>query len=420
MPQDNPTSETITARCCIVGGGPAGMMCGFLLARAGIDVVVLEKHADFLRDFRGDTVHPSTLELMYELGVLEDFLRRPHQEISQIGAQVDDFVVTVGDFSHLPTHCKFVGLMPQWEFLNFIAEKAKIYPGFQLRMETDVTDLLTENGTVAGIHARSQNGLLHVRAGLTIGADGRHSVVREKAGLEVLDLGAPIDVLWMRVSRDPSDPNRTLGRFRAGKILVTLDRGEYWQCAYVIPKGGLDAIRQRGLASFHDEIASVAPFLRERLSELKDWNDVKLLSVAVDRLRQWSRSGLLCIGDSAHAMSPIGGVGINLAIQDAVAAANILAGPLAKGAVTDQCLREVQRRREFPTRVTQGFQVFAHKRFIGPAMRNARPLTNLPLPLKLLQMFPLLRRIPARLVGLGVRPEHVQTPDTKPQSSRQR
>jgi 2-polyprenyl-6-methoxyphenol hydroxylase-like FAD-dependent oxidoreductase len=420
MPQDNPTSETITARCCIVGGGPAGMMCGFLLARAGIDVVVLEKHADFLRDFRGDTVHPSTLELMYELGVLEDFLRRPHQEISQIGAQVDDFVVTVGDFSHLPTHCKFVGLMPQWEFLNFIAEKAKIYPGFQLRMETDVTDLLTENGTVAGIHARSQNGPLHVRAGLTIGADGRHSVVREKAGLEVLDLGAPIDVLWMRVSRDPSDPNRTLGRFRAGKILVTLDRGEYWQCAYVIPKGGLDAIRQRGLASFHDEIASVAPFLRERLSELKDWNDVKLLSVAVDRLRQWSRSGLLCIGDSAHAMSPIGGVGINLAIQDAVAAANILAGPLAKGAVTDQCLREVQRRREFPTRVTQGFQVFAHKRFIGPAMRNARPLTNLPLPLKLLQMFPLLRRIPARLVGLGVRPEHVQTPDTKPQSSRQR
>jgi 2-polyprenyl-6-methoxyphenol hydroxylase-like FAD-dependent oxidoreductase len=420
MPQDNPTSETITARCCIVGGGPAGMMCGFLLARAGIDVVVLEKHADFLRDFRGDTVHPSTLELMYELGVLEDFLRRPHQEISQIGAQVDDFVVTVGDFSHLPTHCKFVGLMPQWEFLNFIAEKAKIYPGFQLRMETDVTDLLTENGTVAGIHARSQNGPLHVRAGLTIGADGRHSVVREKAGLEVLDLGAPIDVLWMRVSRDPSDPNRTLGRFRAGKILVTLDRGEYWQCAYVIPKGGLDAIRQRGLASFHDEIASVAPFLRERLSELKDWNDIKLLSVAVDRLRQWSRSGLLCIGDSAHAMSPIGGVGINLAIQDAVAAANILAGPLAKGAVTDQCLREVQRRREFPTRVTQGFQVFAHKRFIGPAMRNARPLTNLPLPLKLLQMFPLLRRIPARLVGLGVRPEHVQTPDTKPQSSRQR
>ncbi len=419
MPQDNPISETITARCCIVGGGPAGMMCGLLLARAGIDVVVLEKHADFLRDFRGDTVHPSTLELMYELGVLEDFLRRPHQELAQIGAQVDDFTVTVGDFSHLPTHCKFVGLMPQWEFLNFIAEKAKAYPGFHLRMETEVTDLLIENGKVAGVCAKSPRGALEVRADLTIGADGRRSIVREKAGLEVLDLGAPIDVLWMRVSRDPSDPNQTLGRFRAGKILVTLDRDEYWQCAYVIPKGGFDTIRQRGLASFQDEIASVAPFLRERLGELKDWNDVKLLSVAVDRLRQWSRSGLLCIGDSAHAMSPIGGVGINLAIQDAVAAANILAGPLAKGAVTDERLRDVQHRREFPTRVTQGFQVFAHTRFIGPAMRNARPLTQLPLPLKLLQMFPILRRIPARLVGLGVRPEHVHTPDMKRQPSRQ-
>jgi 2-polyprenyl-6-methoxyphenol hydroxylase-like FAD-dependent oxidoreductase len=418
MPPQNPASETITARCCIAGGGPAGMMCGFLLARAGIDVVVLEKHADFLRDFRGDTVHPSTLELMYELGVLEDFLRRPHQELSQIGAQVDDFTVAVGDFSHLPTHCKFVGLMPQWEFLNFIAGKAKAYPGFRVRMETEVTDLLIENGRVSGVRAKSPRGALEVRADLTIGGDGRRSIVREKAGLEVLDLGAPIDVLWMRVSRGASDPNQTLGRFRAGKILVTLDRDEFWQCAYVIPKGGFDAIRQRGLASFQDEIASVAPFLRERLSELKDWNDVKLLSVAVDRLRQWSRTGLLCIGDSAHAMSPIGGVGINLAIQDAVAAANILAGPLAQGVVTDERLRAVQRRREFPTRVTQGFQVFAHKRFIGPAMRNARPLTRLPFALKLLQMFPILRRIPARLVGLGVRPEHVHTPDTRPQLSR--
>ena len=419
MPQENPASETVTARCCLVGGGPAGMVCGFLLARAGIDVVVLEKHADFLRDFRGDTIHPSTLELMYELGILGEFLRRPHQELTQIGAQADDFTVAIADFSHLPTHCKFVGLMPQWEFLNFISEKAKVYPRFHLRMETEVTDLLIENGKVAGIYAKSPSGALEVRADLTIGADGRRSIVREKAGLEVLDLGAPIDVLWMRVSRDPSDPNQTLGRFRAGKILVAIDRGEYWQCAYVIPKGGLDAIHKRGLATFKDEIASVAPFLRERLSELKDWNDVKLLSVAVDRLRQWSRPGLLCIGDSAHAMSPIGGVGINLAIQDAVAAANILAGPLAKGAVTDEGLRDVQRRREFPTRVTQGFQVFAHKRFIGLAMRHARPLTRLPFPLKLLQIFPILRRIPARLVGLGVRPEHVRTPDTKQQTSRQ-
>ena len=395
------------------------MMCGFLLARAGIDVVVLEKHADFLRDFRGDTVHPSTLELMYELGVLEDFLRRPHQELSQIGAQIGDFTVTVGDFSHLPTHCKFVGLMPQWEFLNFIAEKAKAYPGFHLRMETEVTDLLVEDGHVAGVCAKSQSGALEVRADLTIGADGRRSIVREKGGLEVLDLGAPIDVLWMRVTREPNDPNQTLGRFRTRKILVTLDRGEYWQCAYVIPKGGFDAIREKGLASFQQEIATVAPFLRERLAELKDWNDVKLLSVAVDRLRQWSRTGLLCIGDSAHAMSPIGGIGINLAIQDAVAAANELAAPLAKGAVSDEHLRAVQRRREFPTRVTQGFQVFAHKRFLGPAMRHARPITRLPFALKLLQLYPILRRIPARLVGLGVRPEHVHTPDTKQQTSRQ-
>ena len=419
MPQETPACETITTRCCIVGGGPAGMMCGYLLARAGIDVVVLEKHADFLRDFRGDTVHPSTLELMYELGVLEDFLRRPHQELSQIGAQVDDFIVTVADFSHLPTHCKFVGLMPQWEFLNFIAEKAKAYPGFHLRMETEVIDLLLENGKVAGIRAKSQNGALEIHADLTIGADGRRSVVRERAGFEVQDLGAPIDVLWMRVTRQPNDPNQTLGRFRAGKILVTLDRDEYWQCAYVIPKGGFEAIRRKGLASFQQEIATVAPFLRERLGELKDWNDVKLLSVAVDRLQKWSRTGLLCIGDSAHAMSPIGGVGINLAIQDAVAAANELAAPLAKRTVSDDHLRKVQNRREFPTRVTQGFQVFAHKRFIGPAMRHPHPITTLPFALKLLQMFPILRRIPARLVGLGVRPEHVRTPDTRLETSRQ-
>jgi 2-polyprenyl-6-methoxyphenol hydroxylase-like FAD-dependent oxidoreductase len=415
MQQENPTSESVAARCCIVGGGPAGMVCGFLLARAGIDVVVLEKHSDFLRDFRGDTIHPSTLELMYELGILEDFLRRPHQELSQIGAQVDDFKLLVADFSHLPTHCKFVGLMPQWDFLNFIAEKAKAYLGFHLRMETEVTDLLIEDGRVAGIRAKSSHGPLEVRADLTIGADGRRSIVRDKAGLEVLDLGAPIDVLWMRVSRAPSDPAQTLGRFRAGKILVTIDRGEYWQCAYVIEKGAFDAIRAKGLASFQKEIAGIAPFLRERLGELKDWNDVKLLTVAVDRLRQWSCTGLLCIGDSAHAMSPIGGVGINLAIQDAVAAANILAAPLAKGGVSDERLQDVQRRREFPTRVTQGFQVFAHKRFLGPALRNTRPISSLPFALKLLQTFPILRRIPARLIGIGVRPEHVHTPDVKQQ-----
>jgi 2-polyprenyl-6-methoxyphenol hydroxylase-like FAD-dependent oxidoreductase len=411
MPENNSVSKTVEVGCCIAGGGPAGMVLGFLLARAGVDVVVLEKHADFLRDFRGDTVHPSTLELIYELGMLDDFLRRPHQEVSEVGALVDDFAVTVADFSHLPTHCKFIALMPQWDFLNFIAEKAKAYPQFGLRMEAEVTGLLVENGRVAGVRAKTPQGSLQVRAGLTVGADGRHSTVREKAGMDVIDLGAPIDVLWMRVTRRPSDPDQTLGRFRAGKILVTLNRGDYWQCAYVIPKGGFDPIRQKGLPAFREDIESVAPFLRERTNELREWDDIKLLSVAVDRLRRWSRTGLLCIGDCAHAMSPIGGVGINLAIQDAVAAANILAQPLLRGTVPDALLEQVQKRREFPTRMTQGFQVFAHKRFIGPALSNQAPVQKLPLPLKLLQQFPMLRRIPARMLGLGFRPEHLRTPD---------
>jgi 2-polyprenyl-6-methoxyphenol hydroxylase-like FAD-dependent oxidoreductase len=391
------------------------MMLGFLLARAGVEVLVLEKHADFLRDFRGDTIHPSTFELIYELGLLDDFRERPHQELREIGAMIEDFAVTVADFSHLPTRCKFVGLMPQWDFLNFVAEKGKAYPQFHLRMEAEVADLIIENGRVTGLRAKTPEGSLEVRADLFVGADGRRSIVREKSGLEVIDLGAPIDVLWMRVSRQPSDLNQTLGRFRDGKILVTLDRGDYWQCAYVIPKGGFDAIRQRGLPAFREDIETVAPFLRGRTAELKDWNDIKILSVAVDRLRKWSRPGLLCIGDSAHAMSPIGGVGINLAIQDAVAAANILWKPLLDRTAIDERLDEVQNRREFPTRMTQGVQVFAHKRFIGPALSSKTPLRRLPLPLKLLQRLPILRRIPARAVGMGFRPEHIRTPDANRQ-----
>jgi len=414
--QGNFASQTIEVRCCIVGGGPAGMMLGLLLARAGVEVVVLEKHPDFLRDFRGDTIHPSTLELMHELGILDDLLRRPHQELPQLGAQIEDFLVTVADFSHLPTHCKFIALMPQWDFLNFIAERGKLYPQFHLRMEAEVTYLREENGRVVGVRAETPRGVLEVRADLTVGADGRHSIVREKAGFEVIDLGAPIDVLWIRLARQPSDPDQTLGRFRAGKILITLDRGDYWQCAYVIPKGGFDTIRENGLPAFREDIVSVAPLLRERVNELKDWNDIKLLSVAVDHLRQWFRTGLLCIGDSAHSMSPIGGVGINLAIQDAVAAANILAQPLSCGAVSDDRLREVQQRREYPTRMTQGFQVFAHKRLLGPALNNGTHVRRLPLPFKLLQRLPVLRRIPARLLGLGFRPEHVRTPDVKLQA----
>ncbi len=307
------------------------MVLGFLLARAGVEVIVLEKHADFLRDFRGDTIHPSTLEIMYELGILDEFLLRPHQKLPRIGAQIAEFTVPFADFSHLPTHCKFIALMPQWDFLNFIAEKAKLYPEFHLYMESEVTELILENNRIAGVRAKTPQGLMELRADLTVGADGRHSIVREKAGLEVIDRGAPIDVLWMRISRQPSEPNQALGRFKAGKILITIDRGDYWQCAIVIRKGGIEEIRQRGLPALREEIASIVPFLRERVGELKDWNDIKLLSVAVDHLRQWSRAGLLCIGDAAHAMSPVGGVGINLAIQDAVAASNFLAEPLLHG-----------------------------------------------------------------------------------------
>jgi 2-polyprenyl-6-methoxyphenol hydroxylase-like FAD-dependent oxidoreductase len=404
-----------------VGGGPAGMVLGFLLARAGVDVLVLEKHADFLRDFRGDTIHPSTLELMYELGLLDDFLQRPHQELREIGALIDDFAVTVANLSHLPTHCKFIALMPQWDFLNFIAEKAKAYPQFHLKMEAEVVGLVIEGDRVAGVRANTPQGPLEVRADLVVGADGRHSIVRKEAGLEVEDLGAPIDVLWMRLPRDASDPTKlTLGRFRAGKLLITLDRGDYWQCAYVIPKGGFDAIQQKGLPEFREQLAAVAPFLKGRTSALKDWNDIKLLSVRVDRLREWSRPGLLCIGDSAHAMSPVGGVGINLAIQDAVAAANILWQPLLRHSGVDDKLRDVQKRRMFPTRMTQGLQVLAHKRVVGPALGNQRPVRKLPWQLKLVQRFAVLRRIPARVLGLGFRPEHVRTPDAQASAGNKR
>jgi 2-polyprenyl-6-methoxyphenol hydroxylase-like FAD-dependent oxidoreductase len=413
MSAPNPAANhTVQPACCIAGGGPAGMMLGFLLARAGVDVQVLEKHADFLRDFRGDTIHPSTFELMYELGILDDFLRRPHQKLSEIGAVIDNIEVKIADFSHLPTHCKFVGLMPQWDFLNFLAEKARAYPEFHLRMEAEVIDLILENGRVSGVRVKTPVGDLQIRADLVVGADGRRSTVRKQAGFEVIDLGAPIDVLWMRIPRESADPNQTLGRFHAGKILVMLNRGDYWQCAYVIAKGAFEEMRQKGLSAFREGLGEVVPFLRDRTCALKDWDDIKLLSVAVDRLRDWSRASLLCIGDSAHAMSPVGGVGINLAIQDAVAAANILAQPLLARAVTDEHLRRVQQRREFPTRVTQQVQLFAHRRFIFPALSYKAAIQHLPWPLRLLQSFPVLRRLPARLVGLGVRQEHIHTLDS--------
>jgi 2-polyprenyl-6-methoxyphenol hydroxylase-like FAD-dependent oxidoreductase len=413
MPAENPNSEPLQTTCCIAGGGPAGMVLGFLLARAGIDVQVLEKHADFLRDFRGDTIHPSTFELMYELGILDDFLRRPHQRLTEIGAVVENTTVTVADFSHLPTHCKFVGLMPQWDFLNFIAENARAYPEFHLRMESEVTGLIQENGRVTGIRAKTKQGELELRADLIVGADGRRSTVRKQAGFEVIDLGAPIDVLWMRIPRDKNDPEQTLGRFHAGKILVMLNRADYWQCAYVIAKGAFDQMKQQGLQAFREGLLELAPSLGNRTETLKDWSDISLLSVSVDRLREWSRTGLLCIGDSAHAMSPVGGVGINLAIQDAVAAANALVQPLLAHAPLDEPCRAIQKRREFPTKVTQAAQVFIHKNFIRPALSHKAPVQKLPLLLRLLQQFPVLRRIPARAVGVGVRPEHIHTPDTR-------
>jgi 2-polyprenyl-6-methoxyphenol hydroxylase-like FAD-dependent oxidoreductase len=355
---------------------------------------------------------------MYELGLLEEFLSRPHQQLSQVGAEIEGFSVTIADFSHLPSHSKFIAFMPQWDFLNFLAEKAKLYPQFHLRMESEVIELVEENGRVTGVRARTPQGEIEVLAELTVGADGRHSTVREKAGLEVIDLGAPIDVLWMRMTRHADDPNQTLGRFRTGKTLVTLNRGEYWQCAYVIPKGSFTAIQAKGLPSFRQDIARIAPFLADRTSDISEWSDVKLLTVAVDHLRQWSRPGLLCIGDSAHAMSPIGGVGINLAIQDAVAAANILATPLLRGPVEKELLREVERRRRFPTRMTQRIQVFMHLHFLGPVLDDHVQIRRLPLLLRLLQRFPWLRRFPARVVGLGFRPEHIRTSDSKLQPVR--
>ena len=394
-------------QCVVAGGGPAGMMLGLLLARAGVSVVVLEKHADFLRDFRGDTIHPSTLEVMYELGVLDEFLKRPHQEVRQLTGRVAGESVTIGDFTHLPTHCKFLALMPQWDFLDFLAEKARVYTTFELRMEHEISGLIEEGGRIVGVRVKTPAGPQEIRADLVVGADGRQSVVRAQAGLVVDNLGAPIDVLWMRLSRRQDDSGQVFGYVEGGHIFVMFDRGDYWQCAFVIQKGGFDDLKRQGMDAFRETLASIEPTLRDRLGELRDWSDVKLLTVLVDRLRQWHRPGLLCIGDAAHAMSPIGGVGINLAIQDAVAAANILGGPLARGVCSDADLARVQKRREWPTRVVQRVQVLAQERVIGPALSGKGP-QQLPFALKLLRWFPMLRRIPARLVGVGVRPEHVE------------
>jgi 2-polyprenyl-6-methoxyphenol hydroxylase-like FAD-dependent oxidoreductase len=399
----------IRTTCCIGGGGPAGMMLGLLLARAGVSVVVLEKHEDFLRDFRGDTVHPSTLETMHELGLLEEFLKLPHSTIRQLRLDIGEDHLIVGHFEHLPVRCKFVALMPQWDFLNFIADHAKRYPVFDLRMRTEAVDLILDDDRVAGVRAQTPDGQIDIRADLTVACDGRHSRLRERAGLSVENLHAPMDVMWFRVSRKSNDPAEVVAHVESGRMLVMLNRNDYWQCAYVIPKGTADEVKQAGLDNFRDSVAAISPFLGDRLHEIDSWDKVKLLTVEVDRLRRWYRPGLICIGDAAHAMSPIGGVGINLAVQDAVAAANILAEPLRRGTVTIDTLKQVQKRREFPTRVTQRLQIFMQNNLIGPALANRGTRPKAPLFMKMTQ-WPLLQRLPGRLLAFGVRPEHVNSP----------
>jgi 2-polyprenyl-6-methoxyphenol hydroxylase-like FAD-dependent oxidoreductase len=403
--------EMLQVPCCIAGGGPAGMMLGYLLGRAGVKSVVLEKHADFLRDFRGDTVHPSTLMIMQELGLIEDFLKLPHSEIRALAAEIGDTCIKVADFARISAPCKFVALMPQWDFLNFLADKGRRFPALKVIMSAEVTGLIETAGRVAGVTATTRDGPLEVRANLVVGCDGRTSTVRTASGLAVQEFGSPIDVLWFRLSKNAGDPEQVLGRLQADTMIVTIDRTDYWQCAFVIGKGGIGQVHAEGLEAFKTVVAEGARFLADRVDELKSFDDIKLLSVSVDRLTTWSKPGLLCIGDAAHAMSPVGGVGINLAIQDAVATANLLAVKLKAGTLQDDDLDSVRRRRLFPVKVIQGMQVAVHNRVLKPTVSGARRKPTVPWPLKLLDANAWLRRWPAQILGLGVRPEHVRSPD---------
>jgi 2-polyprenyl-6-methoxyphenol hydroxylase-like FAD-dependent oxidoreductase len=399
----------IRTRCIVVGGGPAGMMTGYLLARAGVDVVVLEKHADFNRDFRGDTIHPSTLELMHELGLLDEFLKLPHQEMPQLQGVFNGHLAPIIDFFRLPTHCKFIAFMPQWDFLNFFAAKAKRFPSFTLHMQHEVVDLIFDQKRVAGVKVKTPDGERDFRGDLVIGADGRHAMTHTRAGFELKELGVPIDVLWMHISKRQGDPEQLFGFFRHGKLLVLINRAEYYQAGFVIPKGGIDGLKQRGLPALYEEIVALAPFLKDRIAELDNWSKIKLLTVQINRLCQWCREGLLCIGDSAHAMSPAGGVGINLALQDAVATANLLAMKLKAGRVTVADLEQVQKRREWPTRAIQAMQAFVHRRVVTG--RESKSGDSFPLFTRILQWFPPLRGLTARFIGLGPRPEHIRSPE---------
>jgi 2-polyprenyl-6-methoxyphenol hydroxylase-like FAD-dependent oxidoreductase len=408
MSKSNSSEDQVQTSCCVVGGGPAGMMLGFLLARAGVEVLVLEKHADFFRDFRGDTIHPSTLELLYELGILDEFWKLPHQEMKQLEIQFEDASILGPVFSHLPTRCKFIAFMPQWDFLNFIADQGKKYQHFHLRMSTEVTGLIEEDGRIAGVVARTTEGSLHVHSNIVFGTDGRDSIVREKANLKVEDFGVPIDVLWFRLKK-PDDPSaHYLGRVKNGRMMLTIDRGDYYQCGFIIRKGTFEGIKQQGLPAFRESIVSTVPSLRSTVEELDQWDKVKLLTVQVNRLRHWFRPGLLCIGDAAHAMSPAGGVGVNIAIQDAVATANLLASKILRGSCTTEDLACVQQRREPAVRKVQAIQVFIHRRMFESSSNR---IAGIPWPMrKLMQLFaPVLRRMAARIIGMGFQPEHILT-----------
>lgn len=402
------TGEALQTPCCIVGGGPAGIMLGFLLARADVPVIVLEKHKDFFRDFRGDTVHPSTLELMRELGILDDFLKLPHQQIETAGALYGDFAFVAADFRRIPAHSKFIALMPQWDFLDFLSGHAKKYPAFDLRMEHEAVGLIEEGGRVTGVRVQTPLGGTEIRAGLVIGCDGRHSLTRPAAGLPVREIGVPVDVLWFRISRNAQDPEQVLGNINYGRLLILINRGDYFQAGLLIEKDSFEKLKREGLPAFRQTIRQIAPYLGDRVEELKDWNQIKLLSVQINRLRRWHRPGLLCIGDAAHAMSPVGGVGINLAIQDAVAAANLLVPALRANRRTDRLLHRVQKRRQFPVRIIQRLQRGAHALLNRVFHIHGKPKP--PLRMKLILLLPGRKTLLARLIGIGVRPEHIRTP----------
>jgi 2-polyprenyl-6-methoxyphenol hydroxylase-like FAD-dependent oxidoreductase len=407
---ERPSRRTISTRCCIVGGGPAGMMLGYLLGRAGVETLVLEKHADFFRDFRGDTVHPSTLQVMDELGLIDGFLKLPHQRLQKMDGKFGGASIRIADLSRLKVNYPFIAFMPQWDFLNFLRESGKRFSSLKVLMNAEATDLIWSGGAVVGVQARTPDGPVEIRADLTIGCDGRHSMVRQRADLEVEEIGAPMDVLWFRSGKPAGETESVFARIEAGKMMVTFDRGDYWQCAYVIAKGQYDAVKARGLDAFRDDVISMAPILKSGISDVKTWDDVKLLTVAINRLKRWTRAGLLCIGDAAHAMSPVGGVGVNLAVQDAVATANLLAEKLASGCPDENELDAVRRRREFPTRMTQTMQVVAQNKIISVALDSANRDLRVPLPIQLINAVPWLQGITARFIGLGVRPEHVRSP----------